>query len=159
MLHERTEVRVTPEQALISFFENQIAYNKHLSMQVTELSPGRCQIVVPFQDHLIGDPFRPALHGGVLSALADAAGGLAVFSQLDYLKSRVSTIDLRVDYLRPGKAEDITCDAHVVRAGNKVAVTNMELWQGEPNHLVADCRAVYNVVHKEISPGHSRSAG
>lgn len=147
---------MTPEQALIRFFENEIAYNKHLGMRVTELAPGRCQLIVPFVDHLIGDPFRPALHGGVLSALGDAAGGLAVFSQLDFLKSRVSTVDLRVDYLRPGGAEDIVCDAHVVRAGNKVAVTNMVLWQGDPEQVVADCRAVYNVVRKDFDMTRSQ---
>ena len=142
---------MTPEQAIIQFFENDIAYNKHLGMRVASLSSGRCQLIVPFADHLIGDPFRPALHGGVLSALADAAGGLAVFSQLDFRKSRVSTVDLRVDYLRPGKGQDIVCDAHVVRAGNRVAVTNMVLWQDDPEQIIADCRAVYNVVHKGVT--------
>ena len=138
---------MSPRDALIAFFEEQIPFNAHLGMQVDVLEEGRCVLRVPYRDHLVGDPFRPALHGGVISTLADTAGGLAVFSQLDHTTSRVSTVDLRVDYLRPGRAEDLRCVAEVLRAGNKVAVTKMEVVQGE-GYLVADGRAVYNVVHK-----------
>lgn len=153
MLHERARGgEVSAHADLIEFFEQQIAFNKALGMKVASLEDGACRLVVPYDPQLIGDPFRPALHGGVLSALADAAGGLAVFSRVDYPRRRVSTVDLRVDYLRPGRAEALHCDAHVVRVGNKVAVTNMVLWQGEgpEDYVVADSRAVYNVVNKRV---------
>ncbi|TNE88961.1 MAG: hotdog fold thioesterase [Deltaproteobacteria bacterium] len=145
---------MTPQQALIHFFEERIAFNKLLGMRVSELGDGTCRISVKYRPELLGDPFRPALHGGLLSTLADTTGGLAVFSQLDFTRSRVATVDLRVDYLRPGRPEDVHCDARVVRAGNKVAVSSMVLWQGEgpEDYVVADCRGVYNVVHKELDP-------
>ena len=39
----------------------------------------------------------------------------------------MGTIDLRVDYLRPGRGTHFLAEARLLRAGNKVAVTRMEL--------------------------------
>jgi uncharacterized protein (TIGR00369 family) len=115
-------------------------------MQIDELGSGTCRIVVPFRPEFVGDPQRPALHGGVMSTLADAAGGLAVFSTFGDFETRVSTVDLRIDYLRRGVLEDLTCDAEVIRVGNRVAVTSMSVTQQAGTRVVAEARAVYNIV-------------
>ncbi len=133
--------------ALIAFFERSIPFNAHLGMKVDHLEAGHCVLRIPFAEHLVGDSRRPALHGGVVSTLADTAGGLAVFSKFPWGEARVSTVDLRVDYLRPGLAEDVLCEATVLRLGNKVAVTHMVIKQGA--YIAADCRGVYNVLREE----------
>jgi uncharacterized protein (TIGR00369 family) len=132
---------------LIHFFENSIPFNRHLGIQVVSLEHGECLIKVPFRDEWVGDPNRPALHGGVLSTIADAAGGLAVFSVLtDPNADRASTVDLRIDYLRRGLLEDVYCSAKLLRVGNRVAVTEMTCLQGENReYIAAECRAVYNI--------------
>ena len=149
----RTSLRSHRE--LIAFFEQGIAFNAFLGMRVDQLEAGVSRLHVPFRPELVGDPFRPALHGGLLSSLADAAGGLAVFSTNELAEVRVSTVDLRVDYLRPGKPEDVWCDARLLREGNRVAVTSMVVWQGSEDYVCADCRGVYNVVRKERAEGAS----
>jgi len=45
-------------------------------------------------------------------------------------------VDLRIDYLRPGAGNEFTATAWVIRAGNKFAVTRMEL-HNEKNDLIA----------------------
>ena len=81
--------------------------------------------------------------------MVDAAGGLAVFSTQGSL-SGVSTVDLRVDYLRPGLLEDLVCEAKVIRAGNRVAVTSMRVVQGaDLSYLTAEGRGVYNVLRPD----------
>ena len=55
-----------------------------------------------FKPEFIGDPNREALHGGVLSTLIDTTGGLCCWSTLRHQNDRVSTIDLRIDYLLKG---------------------------------------------------------
>src|SRR5689334_3169644 len=83
--------------------EQYIPFNRFLGVEATHLERGRARMEIPFREELIGDWMRPALHGGVISMLADTAGGIAVWTALENPISRVSTIDLRVDYLRPGK--------------------------------------------------------
>ena len=133
------------DQALIDFFLKQIPFNRHLGMEAVALEPGRCVLRIPFRPEFVGDPLRPALHGGVVSSLADAAGGLAVFSTFDSPDTGVSTVDLRIDYLRPGKLEDLICEARVVRVGNRVAVTTMTVHHGDPDYVAAEGRGVYNL--------------
>lgn len=138
--------------ALIDFFENGIAFNKHLGMKVVELREGFCRLKIPFRPELVGDPFRPALHGGVISALADTAGGLAVFASVGTPIARVSTVDLRVDYYAPAGMEDLYADAQVMRLGNRVGVARIQVhhhadFAGDIAHLLAEGKGVYNV-HK-----------
>ena len=135
---------------LSQFFEEGIPFNAHLGIKVESLTPGEVVLRVPFQPHLIGDARRPAIHRGVLSALADAAGGLAVWSTLAP-SSSLSTIDLRVDYLRPGGEHDVFCHAEVVRIGNRVGVSAMRVYQESAETLIADARGVYNVKRAEDS--------
>jgi uncharacterized protein (TIGR00369 family) len=125
-----------------------IPFNKYLGVRATEIKTGFVRLELAFRDEFIGDPMRRAIHGGVLSTLADTAGGVAVWSQLADETSRVATIDLRIDYLRPGKPEAIAVEAQVVRQGNRVGVTDMRIFHpSAPDETVATGKGVYNVVH------------
>ena len=132
-------------KSLKDFMEHRIPFNVFLGMQVRHLADGLAEMMIPSRPELTGDPLRPALHGGVVSALADTVGGLAVFTQLN--KDRlVSTLDLRVDYLRPGAVDhDIFARATVVRAGNRVAATHTVIFQDNFDKPIATANAVYNV--------------
>jgi uncharacterized protein (TIGR00369 family) len=131
---------------LVVFFEEGVPFNRLLGMKVSHLEEGFVRTrMAPNPDH-VGNPALPALHGGVISTLADAAGGLAVFTSLEPGQG-CSTVDLRVDYLRRGDPSlGLECETRVVRAGNRVAVTDSTVTQGE--RVVATVRAVYNVVSK-----------
>lgn len=149
--------RVDPAlRPLAQFFVEGIPYNRFVGMRVDVLQPGRCVVRIPFRPELIGDPMRPALHGGVTSALLDTAGGLACISRLDLATQMCSTVDLRVDYLRPGPPEDLLCEAHVVRLGNRVAVARMEAFPGalpdgeDAREPFATGQGVYNVVRRSF---------
>lgn len=114
--------------AIRTFMEEQIPFNRVLGVRCVLLEPGHAVLRMPFREELIGNPFAHALHGGTLSALADAAGGAAVFSAAEP-GSVVSTIDLRIDYLRPGAALDTQAEAEVTRIGGRVAVARIRLTQ------------------------------
>jgi uncharacterized protein (TIGR00369 family) len=131
------------------FMEQSIPFNRYLGMSVSELEDGRARIDIPFREEFIGDPGRPALHGGVISALVDTCGGAAVWTTIE-TSDRLSTVDLRVDYLRPGPAKDISCIAEVVRMGNRVGVADMRVFpMDDPDLIVATGKAVYSVKRAE----------
>ncbi len=126
------------------FFSRDIPFNQTLGMRLDEIGEGTCRVSIPFRKDLIGDPWRPALHGGVIAALIDVAGGLAGFASLRP-GDRLSTIDMRVDYLRPAALEDLVADARVVRTGNRVCACDILVWQHRPDELIATGKAVYNI--------------
>jgi len=116
-----------------------------LGMGFETVEEGRVVMRVTFRPELIGNPELPALHGGVVSALLDTCGGAAVWTRIGP-DDRVSTVDLRVDYLRPGKPEDLLAEARVIRVGNRVGVTELRAWQeGSGGEPIAVGRGVYNV--------------
>jgi uncharacterized protein (TIGR00369 family) len=127
------------------FLGELIPFNAHLGVRVDLLEHGHAVLSLPFKPEFVGDPTRPALHGGVISTLLDACGGAAVWSTTT-LDDRVSTIDLRVDYLLPGKPETLVVDGQVVRVGNRVGVVSMRAYHpSDPQRTIADGKGVYNI--------------
>jgi uncharacterized protein (TIGR00369 family) len=140
---------MTPE-VLKQVMEELIPFNRYLGVRVTKASAGFARLEVPFREELIGDPLRPALHGGVLSALADTAGGGAVWTGIEDERARVATIDLRIDYLRPAKLELVVAEAQVVRIGNRVGVADVRLFHpSAESETIATGKGVYNIIIKK----------
>ena len=139
------EAGAIPLDLVKEFMERQVAFNHHLGVKVREIGRGLCVLELPFRPEFVGDPYRPALHGGVIATLVDTCGGAAVWSAAD-APDRVSTVDLRVDYLRPGPMADLVCEARVLRMGNRVGVAEMRVFPArEPGTLIASGKGVYSV--------------
>jgi uncharacterized protein (TIGR00369 family) len=128
---------------LLEVMERHVPFNRHLGIQGESVESGRAVLVLPVRPEFVGDPRRPALHGGVLSALIDTAGGLAAWSALGASES-VSTVDLRVDFLEPaGLRGPLRAEAVLVRKGNRVCHVRVRLTQD--GELVAEGTGVYNI--------------
>lgn len=131
--------------AIEQFFAEGIPFNRFLGLRLSGLGRGWARAELPYRPQFIGDPTRPALHGGVISMVADTVGGAAVFSLTDP-GDKVATIDLRIDYLRPGRPELLVAHAWVIRIGNRVGVSTIELHQpGASDELVAVGKGVYTI--------------
>ena len=132
-------------EQVTKFMDEQVPFNRFLGLHLESIAEGEAVMVLPLLEELIGDPFRPALHGGVVSTLIDTCGGAAVWSGAEP-SDRVSTVDLRVDFLRPGPLEELVCEARVVRLGNHVGVTTMRVHgRSNPDRTIATGSGVYNV--------------
>jgi uncharacterized protein (TIGR00369 family) len=105
---------------------------------------------------LIGHFSFNRLHGGVVSAGLDAMAGLAVMAAIGarhmdepplqrlHRFSKIGTIDLRVDYLRPAISEHFVLHATVLRLGSRVASARME-FLGANGELLSTGTAAYIV--------------
>ncbi|HMK78062.1 MAG TPA: thioesterase family protein [Xanthobacteraceae bacterium] len=134
-------------------FEETVAFNRVLGLKVESLDPDAPKLRFDMRPELIGNPRRQILHGGVISAVLDVAAGFAI--HLAVGKNRdaelhegqlpsIGTIDLRVDYLRPGRGKYFIATGRVVRLGNRVAVAHMEL-VNDAGELIATGGAAYMV--------------
>jgi uncharacterized protein (TIGR00369 family) len=128
---------------ILRLMEEIVPFNRHLGIKAGDAREGWAVLLLPVRPEHIGDPRRPALHGGVLSALIDTAGGVAAWSALPPGET-VSTVDLRVDFLEPARPEGtLEAEAQLVRKGNRVCHVRIALTQDRV--LVAEGRAVYNI--------------
>ena len=124
--------------SLKNLFEEKIVFNKLLGLKITSLTAERVTARIDMRNELIGHYAHNRIHGGVISAGLDAMGGLAVMAAigarhmdetlLQRLQrfSKLGTIDLRIDYLRPGIGDYFELRAEVMRLGSRVASTRME---------------------------------
>ena len=141
---------------LKDIFENSIVFNRTLGLKITQLTPQRAVGRIDMRHELVGHPAYNRIHGGVISAGLDAMGGLAVMaaigarhmdeSPLERLHrfSKLGTIDLRIDYLRPGIGEYFELRAEVMRLGSRVASTRMEFF-GADGTLLSTGSGAYSV--------------
>jgi uncharacterized protein (TIGR00369 family) len=128
-----------------NIIEQLIPLHVLLNFKLEEIREGYAKIRVPFREELIGDPVRRALHGGIIATAMDSVGGAAGMTTLTSFEDRLSTIDMRVDYLMPGKAEDLFVEGQIVRSGNRIIVVRMVAHHGDAENLIADGKGVYNV--------------
>lgn len=141
----KLEVPTCSAARLAEIFESHIPFNRFLGLRCLEIAGGSVRVELPYRPEHVGNPEIPALHGGVISATLDTTGGLAVWSQAGP-NDRVSTIDLRVDFLRPGRAEPLIAVARVVRVGNRVGVAELRAFHpGAEDRPVAAGMGVYSV--------------
>ena len=124
---------------LTEIFNEKIPFNRLLQLKVDTLSGSDVRMGFDMREELVGNFMRGNLHGGVISSVLDVIGGLVAFlSMVDNnpgttleekinLFKRLGTIDLRIDYLRPGMGQSFVVSGYVLRAGKKVTVTRMEL--------------------------------
>jgi uncharacterized protein (TIGR00369 family) len=137
-------------------FTEKIPFNRLLGAEIVSMSYENARVRFDFRDELVGNFHRGSLHGGVVSSTLDLTGGLVAF--LSAIKNadgrtpeerveklaNVGTIDLRVDYLRPGIGSHFVATAYLLRSGNKVAVIRMEL-HNDDDSLVAVGTGAYLV--------------
>ena len=139
-------------QALVrKVMEEHIAFNKVLGLKVESFDLEAPKLRFDMRPELVGNPAWQILHGGVISATLDVAGGFAIMlslasdAEITVAKfPNMGTIDLRVDYLRPGRGKHFTATARIVRKGSRIAVTHMELHNDE-GELIATGGAAYVV--------------
>ncbi len=130
---------------LRQLFEEHVPFHRFLGISFAELGEGHAIVELPFRNDLIGNPALPALHGGVISALLDTCGGAAVWSKVGS-DDTVSTVDIRVDYLRPARAATLFGTGRVVRLGNRVGVAELRAYHAaEEDKPVAIGTGVYNL--------------
>jgi uncharacterized protein (TIGR00369 family) len=69
------------------------------------------------------------VHGGVLAALADTAGGLASYMACPP-GTRVATIEMKINYLEAVEGGSVIAEANVVRIGRHIAVVDCDVRDG-----------------------------
>ena len=134
-------------EGLTHIFEESIVFNKTLGLKITSITPERVTARIDMRHELVGHYSYNRIHGGVISAGLDAMGGLAVMAAIGarhmdespkerlHRFGKLGTIDLRIDYLRPGISEHCELRAEVMRLGSRVASTRMEFLGADGKRL------------------------
>jgi uncharacterized protein (TIGR00369 family) len=115
-----------------------IPYMRFLGM-TAELAGDEMTAILPFSERLVGNVTIPALHGGVIGAFLEMTA-LCQLAVREPLPRQPKTIDVTIEYLRPGRAKTTYARADVRKVGRRIANVHVEAWQDHRASPVAALR-------------------
>lgn len=127
--------------------ESSIPFHKFLGLKVVHFEKGKVRFLLPFKDEFIGNFVSGFYHGGVLSAAMDAVAGIAAASQIypDQTMDKLSTMDIRVDYMKPVHGRDIHVHGEVRSSGKRSIFVRMWVTYVDEAKVLVEGRAVMNI--------------
>ena len=135
---------IKTKERLILLAEEDIPIHKYLGLKVDTIEKDFIRVKVPFRKDLVGDIRTNHWHGGIIATILDSVGGAIGIANFNSSEDKLSTIDLRVDYLRFADGNDLVFEGKLVRMGNRIMVTKMKAFQEDI--LVAEGKGVYNFI-------------
>lgn len=100
-----------------NMIENFIPIHKFLGVELLEIRTDFAKVKVPFRPEVVGDIRSQRWHGGIITTIMDSVGGIVGGTHFSSLEDKMSTIDIRVDFLRPAHAEAIIVEGETLRLG------------------------------------------
>lgn len=97
---------------------------KQFGFVLEKAEPGHVVLEMPVDDR--HKQIHGVVHGGVIAALADTAGGLATYMASPRGR-RVATIEMKINYLEAVADGTVRADARVVRLGAHIAVVDCDV--------------------------------
>jgi len=139
---EKTKMVNTVLEQIKAYYLEMLPFNKVLGIGIDLLDYDTGEAVTSFdmKPDLVGNPVAGILHGGVTASVIDLTGGLSALlscaryhqnKPLDVIQKKLvasATIDMRVDYLRPGRGDSFKCLSRVIRAGSRIVVAKIDLY-------------------------------
>ncbi|MGX6443446.1 PaaI family thioesterase [Neobacillus sp. K501] len=112
ILNDKKNIPIPPVAKLIGF-------------QLIEIKSGEAVFELETRE----DHFNPmgTVHGGILCDLADAAMGVAFASLLDEGET-FTTVELKINYLKPVWKTTLKAHAHVVKKGNTIGLIDCSIY-------------------------------
>ena len=137
--------RSTDKEALVEKVLSAPGFGKMLGMHALSVQEGSVTLAIDRRDDLLQS--NGFFHGGVITALADNAGGAAVTTALpkNYF---VVTIGLNVTFLGPCSGDRVVAEANCIKPGKTVCTAYIEIYSEEDQQrkLCATATIVYRSV-------------
>ncbi len=151
-IQDHGQIQVILEQLCLAFNTSPFFSHNHMQMRVVN---EQIEGYIEMQPHLVGNVAFKILHGGVAATILDSLGGIVAMSELyrrakpeDFAATmkqveRLATLDMRVDYLAPGRGDHFIARAEVLRMGKKSCAMRMNL-VNQSEQLIATATASYS---------------
>jgi uncharacterized protein (TIGR00369 family) len=98
---------------------------------------------IPYRVEFVGNPLTGVVHGGIVTTLLDIVGGAAVIGRYG-APLTMATLDLRIDYLRPSKAQhDLFARVECYKLTRNIAFTRGVAYDAALDDPLASMSATY----------------
>jgi uncharacterized protein (TIGR00369 family) len=119
---------------------NAKGFSRAAGFRIVNAVPGHAEVALARRDDLV--QFFGHFHGGVITALADQAAGIAVTSGLP--KGRIGvTVEIKVNFLGPADGGELIALAKTLKMSGSIGVATVDVFSkdGAVETLCAFCTA------------------
>ncbi len=130
---------------LIRKFITELPFCRALALEMVNVGAGWAELVLPWNDALVGDTETGVVHGGAVSALIDTACGAATVSH-PHGGGQTATLDLRIDYMRPASpGQSIIARAECYHMTRSIAFVRALAHDEDRERMVAHASAAFTL--------------
>jgi uncharacterized protein (TIGR00369 family) len=115
-------------------------FREFVGTEISSTGEGRAVARLPVEDHHL-NPSGTA-HGGAVYTLVDVSMAEAIKTTSGEDESAV-TIEIKINYLEPGKPGTLVCDAQIRKDGGRITIAEAEVTQEESGEVVALATGTY----------------
>ena len=123
---------------------NAQGYCRLLGIKVVNLKKGIAQLSLCFNKNILNK--EATVHGGIITSLADSAAAVALLS-ITGSEEKISSIELKINFLRPVKNSDLFAEAKIIHKGSRTAVIEVDIKTKEEK-LVAKCLLTFMILEE-----------
>lgn len=113
---------------------NKQSFARMLGLKLESAEPGQVSISCLKRNDLLQQ--NGVIHGGVISAVAEAASGYAALTLLPEGYS-VMAVEYKINFLRPVNGNKMTATSKVIKYGRKLIIVDVEVVDDETKKLAA----------------------
>ncbi len=136
------------------FVEKMAPYTREfLKIEVLNVTPGNLETKLLYNKLFVGNELTRCMHGGVIASLLDHSAGMACWSSFKDDDTLCSTVDLRIDYLKPAPLEDLICVSHVINSTDRLIRADATVYNSDKTIKIATGRGLFNVYNSKLPNG------
>ncbi len=144
IMTEYEELTPRFKEALMKWQKTENPFWSLLGMELMAVKKGWAKIRLPFTEKLANG--IGLVHGGAIFSPADSAVGMALVGLLNRDET-ASTLEMKINYLKPFKDGEIVAEAKIIHRGTMTAVGDVEVRDNKDN-LIAKGLATYAIYRK-----------
>ncbi|MEX1192991.1 MAG: PaaI family thioesterase [Brumimicrobium sp.] len=131
------------DEKILELYKQSNNFGKLLEMELIVLKQGKVQYTLEIKEKHLATP--KAAHGGVVAGLIDGTLGVAALSEVSQRQKIVSTVELKVNFLKPVVLGDqLIAIGEVVSAGNRLIYAEAKV-KNQSGTLIASASGTFNV--------------
>ena len=143
-MSEYEEIDPRFKESLLNWMKTNNPFWSLLGMELAEIKKGWAKIRLPFTKKLTNG--IGVAHGGAIFSPADSAVGMALIGLVDK-DENISTLEMKINYLKPLAEGEIIAEAKIVHRGTMTAIGDVEVRDGQGT-LIAKGLATYAITKK-----------
>jgi acyl-CoA thioesterase len=131
-------------KALIAKMQEESPFWTLLGLELADIKKGWARVRLPFAKKLV-HPLGIA-HGGAVFSAADSAVAMALIGLVEKDET-FTTVEMKINYLRPFDEGEITAEAKIIYKGGRTALGDVEV-RNAGGILIAKGLATYMIFKK-----------